>query len=550
MRSLGRGGWIAVLAAIVIVAALVAGVLVAFQRGLLRAPDVLSSRLGTPTSRPGSSYREAAVGTPTMLNPLLATSRVDRDLSALIFSGLTRTAANGTVVPDLASSWKVEDDGKRYTFTLRDGVRWHDGQPFTANDVLLTIRLLQDPAFPGDPATADFWRTVNVETPDQRTVICTLPRTYAPFLTYTNVGILPASKLAAVKAGDLANDPFNLQPVGTGPFAFAALDTSNVSVTLKRFDQYYGTKPQLAELHFRSYTSTSAALQAVAQGEADGISYIPPSALESAGSIAPVANIYGPSIAGYTALFFNLKTPQLTVPEVRQALALAVNRDELVREGLHGWGTPGDSPILPSSWAYAQQQWPQNPQKAQILLDGAGWKMNAAGVREKDGQLLAFTLLIDNDPLRASVAQVLVQEYANIGIQLKVAAKSPQELAQMLATRHYDLALSGWEGLAGDPDPYQGWHSSQAETGYNFAGWANAAADKALEDGRLTTDEAKRKAAYADFQRIFATEIPSLILYYPQYHYAVSKKFSGPNADTLNTPSDRFRTIATWQVQP
>ncbi len=551
MRALGRGGWLAVLCGLLILAILAAGVLVAFNRGLLQTPAVLSGRLGTPTvgNRAGV-YREAVVGVPTMLNPLLATSRVDRDLSTLLFNGLTRIDAQGKVVPDLATGWKVEDDGRRYVFTLRDGVVWHDGQPFGAKDVLFTVRLMQDAAFPGDPSLADFWRTVTVETSDERTVICTLPKAYAPFLAYTSIGILPAHKLAAVKAGDLPNDSFNLQPVGTGLFAFASLDPVKVEVALKRFEQFYGQKAQLQEVRFRSYANNAAALQALAQGETDGVSYIPPSSLESAGGSLGNANIYGPSVAGYTAIFLNLKAPQFTEREVRQALALATNRDEIVREGLKGWGTAGASPILPSSWAYAEQQWPTDPERAKSLLDTAGWKLNPAGVREKAGQQLAFTLLTDNDPLRVGVAQVIVRQYAAIGVKVTVSATSGQELAQALATRRYEAALSGWEGLAADPDPYQNWHSSQADAGYNFANWTNSAADKVLEDARLTTDEAKRKVSYAEFQQLFATEVPSLILYYPQYHYAISKQITGPNADTLNTPSDRFRTIATWQMTP
>jgi len=105
------------------------------------------------------------------------------------------------------------------------------------------------------------------------------------------------------------------------------------------------------------------------------------------------------------------------------------------------------------------------------------------------------------------------------------------------------------EGLAADPDPYQGWHSSQSETGYNFANWSNPQADQALEEGRLTTDQAKRKAAYATFQQLFAAEVPSLVLYYPQYHFAVSKKITGVTADPLDTPADRFRTIAEWKFK-
>ncbi|HEY8602576.1 MAG TPA: ABC transporter substrate-binding protein [Thermomicrobiales bacterium] len=551
MKSLGRGGWLAILCGALILGALLGGVAVALGRGVLRAPSALTSRLGTPTgTAPAGVYREATVGTPTMLNPLLASTRVDRDLSALIFSGLTRTDANGKVVPDLAASWKIEEDGRKYTFTLRDGVTWHDGQPFGARDVLFTIRLIQDAAFTGDPALADFWRTVNVETPDERTVICTLPRPYAPFLAYTGLGLLPANTLAAVKAGDLANNPFNLQPIGTGAFAFESLDTAKVEVALKRYDGYYGTKPRLQGVRFRAYATNATALQAVAQGEADGIGYIAPSALAEAGAIAGAANVYGPSVAGYTALYFNLKSPQFAATEVRQALSLATNRDEVVRDGLQGWGTAGASPILPNSWAYTKQDWGNDPERAKQLLETAGWKVNASGVREKGGQQLAFTLLTDNEPLRIGVAEVLSRQFNAIGVKATVAAKSPQELAQLLATRRYEAALSGWEGLAADPDPYQGWHSSQAETGYNFANWANPAADKDLEDGRLTTDEAKRKTAYADFQKIFATEVPSLILYYPQYHYAVSKRMTGPNADALNEPSDRFRNIAEWQLAP
>lgn len=548
MRALGRGSWIAIAGAAVIILALVAGVAVAVARGTFGPSTAIGARLGTPVAAPGGIYREATVGTPTMLNPVLAQTRTDQDLSALLFSGLTRTDAAGNIQPDLAASWKVEQDGQRYTFTLRAGVTWHDGQPFTAQDVLFTVRLIQDAGFTGDTSLADFWRTVSVETPDERTVICTLPKPYAPFLAYTNLGILPHHLLAATKAGDLPNSPFNLAPIGTGPFAFGSLDTSTIAVSLKRFDGYYGVKPKLQGVSFRSYASTSAAIQAVGRGEVDGIGYLPPSSLAEAGTIAESVNVYGPSVAGYTALFFNLKGSQFAEREVRQALALAVNRDELVRDGLQGWGTAGASPILPNSWAYAKQGWPTDPARAAQMLDMAGWKIGASGTREKGGQALAFTLLTDNDPLRTAVATILARQFGAIGVRVTVAAKSPEELAQLLAARRFDAALSGWEGLAADPDPYQEWHSSQVDTGYNFANWTNPDADKALEDGRLTTDPAKRKAAYVTFQQIFAREVPSLILYYPQYHFAVSKRVSGPNADPLDVPSDRFRTIATWQI--
>jgi ABC-type transport system substrate-binding protein len=142
---------------------------------------------------------------------------------------------------------------------------------------------------------------------------------------------------------------------------------------------------------------------------------------------------------------------------------------------------------------------------------------------------------------------LLAQELTAVGCKVTVDAKSANDVTQAIAARHFDAALAGWEGLAADPDPYPAWHSSQADTGYNFANYSNPQADEALENGRLTADPAKRKDYYATFQKLFASDVPSLILYYPQYHFAVSKRVTGVTADPLDEPSDRFRSIANWQ---
>lgn len=555
MRRFTPAGAFALVGGALVLLLIGLGVAVAFQRGALSAPTPLLPSPGRGTPSPTLAdgvYREALVGTPTMLDPLLASSQPDRDLSALIFSGLTKTDGHGGNQPDLAASWKIEDGGKRYVFTLRQGVTWQDGQPFTSRDVLFTIRLLQDPAFPGDGALADLWRTVDVQTPDDHTVVCTLPNVYAPFLAYTTIGILPAHLLADVKAGDLPNEAFNLKPVGTGPFAFAGLDTDKVEITLRRNDHYYGQRPHLRELHFRFYPSTPDALRGVQSGAVDGIGYIPQEYLPDAASIADTANIYGPSIAGYTALFFNLKAPVFAPREVRQALALAVNRDELIKQALGGWATAGSSPILPTSWAYTTQgvtQYPFDPERAKQTLDQAGWKPGPDGVRAKGGQALAFTLVTSNDPARVAVANLLAQQFGAIGCKVAVQAVAPDQAAQQLAQRRFEAALFGWEGLASDPDPYQMWHSSQADSGYNFSGYSNPTVDDALAQARQTTDQAKRAQDYATFLKTFSEDVPSLILYYPQYHFAVSKRVSGVSLDPLDEPSDRFRTIADWTIQ-
>lgn len=555
MRRLGPGGWLAALSGFVILALLGFGVVVAYEKGTRPPPEASAVDRGTPTPpRPegahGGVYREALIGTPTMLNPLLADSQPDRDLSTLLFTGLTRTDAKGTVVPDLARSWRIEDEGKRYIFTLRDDATWHDGTRFGARDVLFTIRTLQDAAFPGEATLADFWRGVTVETPDESTVICTLAKGYAPFLAYTDVGILPAHLLADVKPGDLPGEAFNLRPVGTGPFAFESLDPAKVEIALKRHDRYYGARPQMEGLRFRSYADVPAALRGAAAGEVDGVSYIPPQYLAEADMIAATADVYGPSLSGYTALFFNLQLPLFTGREVRQGLALAIDRDALVKEGLGGWGRAGSSPILPESWAYTNVDAARStfdPERARRTLEEAGWKIGASGAREKGGQALGFTLLTDDDPSRAAVATVLARQLEVVGCKVTVAVRSADEVAGAVTTRRFEAALTGWIGLAGDPDPYQMWHSSQAESGYNFANYSNPEVDEALAQARLTTDPDKRKALYATFLRLFATDVPSVVLYYPQYHFAVSKRVTGVGLDPLDGPSDRFRRIADWR---
>lgn len=552
MTRRSTSAWFALVTALLIVALLVAGIALAFKKGALATPGGPVGSAVAQLTAPSGLYREGLVGTPTMLNPLLATAQSDRDLTALIFSGLTRTDGRGGVLPDLAKSWTIDTNGTRYLFTLRDDVTWQDGQRFTASDVLFTLQLVQDAGFTGDGTLADFWRTVKVEAPDDLTVVFTLPNVYAPFLGFTNLGILPRHLLGDVKAVDLPGHPFNLKPVGTGAFSFGVLDSAKVEISLTRYAGFYGAKPQLAGLAFKFYSDTPSALRGLQAGEVDGLGYVPARYLgETAAAIGNRASIYGPSIAGYTAMFLNLKAPVFASRDVRQALARAIDRDKLVQQGLSGWGTPGSSPILPTSWAYSTAgvpTYPYNPDAARQALDQAGWRAGPDGTRAKAGQTLGFTLLTDNDPARVAVATLLAEQLNAVGAKVLVQALSADEVAQALALRRYEAALSGWAGLASDPDPYQMWHSSQSDTGYNFANYGNPRVDDVLAQARVTTNRDQRAALYATFQQLFAEDQPSYILYYPQYHFVVTNRVKGVSLDPLDVPSDRFRNIAEWTM--
>jgi peptide/nickel transport system substrate-binding protein len=509
---------------------------------------------------------QAGINGPVNLNPLFATSDADRDISSLLFSGLTRfDGAN--IAPDLASSLPtLSSDGRTYTFNLRRNVVWHDGQPFSAADVLFTINLLKDKRFAVNPAVAAPWDAVQASAPDSNTVALTLPQPYAPFLGFTTIGILPAHLLGQYQdnPAQLASAPFNLQPVGSGPYRLppslltptttAALPTS--LFTLERNEAFYDAtrKPLITRFAFRFYPNTSALLSGFNAGEIDGISYVAPENVATL-SQRPDLRIYETGLGRTTFIFLNNRLPIFDQREVRLALSKAIDRKAIVDQTLYGQGVVADSPLLPSDLGYGRVEggaYDYDMGKANQLLDSAGWKL-AGGVRSNAaGVPLKFNLLYNSDnPYLAKAAQLIASNLAQVGVVVTAMPLGYDELVnQHLLPRNFDAALLGWQGLAYDPDAYSLWHSTQADNpdGLNFAGWINNQADLALEQGRQSSDRQTRIAAYADFQRAFASAMPSLPLYYPNYTYAVNARVQGITLPPLASPGDRFQRIAAWYV--
>ncbi len=281
----------------------------------------------------GGTYVEGVAGFPHAINPLLAAyNDVDRDLCALVFSGLTRMNGRGEVEPDLALKWEISLDGLTYIFHLRSGLRWPDGAPLTADDVLFTIGLMQDPDFPGPSDLGALWRTVQVFKDDDRTVRFVLSEPFAPFLDYTTIGLLPAHLLEGIRAADLASLDFNLQPMGSGPFQVAEVETQEgdiVSILLKPNPAYYGPKPYLEGVRFRFYPSYQSAFRAFQAGEVEGVGRITLSELPQARQEADL-NLYSAPLADQVLIFLNLakkdELPFFQEKEVRQALLYGLAR--------------------------------------------------------------------------------------------------------------------------------------------------------------------------------------------------------------------------------
>lgn len=499
----------------------------------------------------GGTYVEGVAGNPQYLNPLLSQfNQVDETLVALLFNGLTKFDEQGNVVPDLAESFTVSPDGLTYDFRLKPGLTWHDEAPVTAKDVLYTVGAMQAEDFPGVAWLGTLWRAVKAEAPegpDGLSVRFTLSQPLPSFLDYTTIGLLPAHLWEKVPVGQMMESQLNTRPVGTGPLELRQITATQADLAVN--PRYPGKGPYLTGMEVRFYPDHQSLLAAYDRGEIDGVSWIWPDEMESAAKRNDL-QLFSAPLSGYTLVYLNLQNPNVPFfqeREVRQALLYALDRQALVDNIMKGQGLVAHTPILPGTWAYDPDtpHYGHDLEQARKLLDEAGWvDSDGDGVRDRDDAKLAFVLLGD-DP---TMLNAIVADWAEIGVQATPQVVTlPGLTADFLVPRSYDAAVVHWD-LAGDPDPYPLWHSTQINDGQNYAGWDNRAADESIEKARATVDRTARKQYYSEFQRIFAEEVPALLLYHPVYTFGVRDKVHDVQLGPLNTPSDRFRNLADWYI--
>jgi peptide/nickel transport system substrate-binding protein len=505
----------------------------------------------------GGTYVEGVLGFSAIVNPILAPSMlqgnpVDQDLSALVFDGLTSLQPSGEITPSLAVHWEVSDDGTVYEFRLREDVRWHDGAPFTANDVSFTVQAIQDPGFQGDPALQALWRTVIVDQLDDHTIKFTLQAPFPSFPLYTTMGLLPAHLLGSVAAAELPGHDFSTKhPIGTGRFMVKSLSPDRV--VLEANPDYWGPRPYLQGIEFWFYADWDGLLADYEQGVLHG--FHPPSR-ENLPVVTQLPNLqlYSAPSAGYGLVYLNQKresVPFFQELEVRQALLYALDRQLLLDRALGGWGLVADSPMLPGTWTHdpSVRRYGYDPERAIGLLDASGWMdSNADRIRDRDGRELAFTLLTSDEPAMVQLAEELARQWRAVGIDVSIRSVSSEAAAHFVRSRNFDAALAEI-GLSADPDPYPLWHSTQAESGQNYSGFASEDADVILEETRFATEPERRAELFRTFQEVFAEQVPSLLLYYPIYTYAVDAQVHDVQLSPLLHSSDRFRNIADWYTE-
>lgn len=506
----------------------------------------------------GGAFTEALVGTPKLVNPLFSQGNdVDRDLVALIFSGLFRLDGNLHAVPDLVEAYQWLDEEKTLEVRLRNDARFHDGQPVTADDVTFTYEAIRNPAW-RSPLLSTF-RDVHVVRVDERTVQFQLPKADPLFLNELTVGILPAHLWSDIAPTNAHLADANLKPVGSGPYRAVSYTRDGrgniLHFHLSRFPGYYGLQPFIDEVRFRFYPDKASALQAVTNGLADAVGFI--SWNEASRVRGDQFQAISLDLPQETIAFFNTKDRLLKDERLRLALALAVDPAELASL-LSDRAKPINSPY---PFLNDTSSTIPNLDQSRALLEELGWKlaegenvrrlMTGASTSTAASTTLALTIDVPNQPDLMALAELLKRRWSLVGAHVDVRADDDAALLRdALATRTYQVLV--WNILIPpDQDLTRLWGSAFAEgaRGLNLANLTDRDVDSALERVKnATTTERIIEAQLAASQAI-KRRTPALFLLRPAEAYVVSRRVKGVTDLRISRPSDRFLDIAQWYVR-
>lgn len=512
----------------------------------------------------GGDYTEGVVGQPQFLNPILApASDSDSDITNLIYSSLLTYDKRQELVTDLANNYEISEDQKNYTFYIKQGIRWHDGEEVTADDIVFTVQMIKNPEYQSPLRTS--FSGVAIEKVDDYTVKFTLTGdTFSPFLKEnTTFGILPQHIWQKVPSKNITLSDYNLEPIGSGPYRFKEYKkdkkTSFInSYSLVAFDDYFDKKPYIDEINFRFYEDYSKLISAYNKKEVQGISYIPK---EEKDNIKKDINQYLLKLPRYYAIFFNeAQNEILADKDVRKALAYALDRERIINEAIAGEGMLIDTPIPEGFLGHNPEVEKYNfdTEKAASILEEAGWEYPEVdsenneenNIRKNDEEELEITLTYASQSEFNSIAQIISENWQQLGVKVNIQEIDSTMLqSEYIRPRNYEALIYG-QLISHDPDPYPFWHSSQREDpGLNLTSFKNVSANNLLEEARKTSNEEERIKKYLHFQNIVADEVPAIFLYSPTYLYGINKKMKGIELEYITVPSDRFADIRNWYIK-
>ncbi len=530
---------------------------VIFAGAVLSLASKTSYQFGSDIPRSGGELIEGIIGTPRFINPLLAASDADRDVTTLVYSGLLKATPNGEFVPDLAKEFTISPDGLTYTFTLRDDAVFHDGKPLTTADIEFTVDKAKDASLKS-PKRVN-WEGVVMTVTDEKTISFSLRQPYKPFINSLTLGILPKHIWKDLSNDQFPFSSFNIQPIGSGPYKIVSVERSGdgipTQISLRANSQYALGKPYITNIYLNFFATERGLVAALSNGEIESASNLTP---QSAKELEKNTTILSAPLTRVFGIFFNQNENELLAhKEVRKALAASINKDDIIESVLLGYGSRTDGP-LPST---AQAALIPNDfssttiSEASKTLEKAKWKKNTeTGVFEQTTRssttTLAVSLSTANIPELVESAKRIEENWTELGVQVDVRVFEPSDLNQgVIRPRQYEALLFGLV-TGKNSDLYPFWHSSQRnDPGLNVALYTNARADKFLEKMRTATSSELIANLYADFKKEIDADSPAVFLWSPDFIYATPNKLQGVELGEITTPSDRFLGVEKWYVK-
>ncbi len=504
--------------------------------------------------RKGGVYTEGVIGTPRHINPLLPdTSQADTILESLIFSSLLKADNNGGVQNDLAESWEEIDSGQVYLVSLRENLVWHDGQALTAQDVVFTLNLIQNPEL--QHPLNQFFKGIEVEAISNRTLKFTLSEPYRFFPQYLTFKILPRHLWSEVPANNFIFSELNLEPVGSGPYQLRKISgslTAPLEYSLAAFPQYYLAGPYLNAVNVRFFNGEQQALNALRKKEISGLSNLPLNEIDNLNDQANY-QIFNPVAPEYFGIFFNEQLDILQDLKFKQALEAAIDKHAIVEQVFSGRAEVIDSPF----WNETEQVAKYNPDLAKELLAGLGWNdADEDGILEKKlsrsdrtASPLEISLTVLDTPENLRLSQLIQVNFQEVGIRLITKNIDLNEFNNRLRSGSFQLLLLGEIIPTGkNQDLYPFFSSEQSSpVGMNFSHYKNIELDRLLTNIRQETDD-NLAELYSQAANVLRNDLVAIFLYRPQRYFAVSDYFKLPAITFLQAESERLARINEWHI--
>ena len=519
--------------------------------------DLVRTRLVEAPAE-GGSVTEALVGAPKYINPLYASvtdNDVDRDLATLLFAGLFRISDSFEAVPDLVERYRWTDDGLTLEVVLREGLRFHDGEPLTANDVVFTYQSLKDPAW-RSPLQRFFVGLKQTILVDELTVQFQLDAPDPSFLLSLNVGILPAHIWTDIPAANAQLADANIRPIGSGPYRVASFTRDGkgtfIGYSLTRFDGYHGLKPYVRDWRIKFYPDRTSAAAAFSSNQVDVLGFVPWGEAEAI--LGDQHQTISVELPQKTIAYFNVKDALLKDEGMRRALTLAVDPSELP-ELLGNHATLATSPFPFLSTSTGTQP---DLEGSRALLEKLGWKLaEGASVRTRASttsttSTIPLVLRIDvpNQPDLVAVAEFLRRRWSLVGVQVDLQSHDAGTFArEALPKRAYQILV--WNVLfppSQDLSPL--WASAQTgEHGKNFSVISDRQIDQALENVLAATSTEALARTRDRLTDAIVARHPALFLVQPSYAFLVSKQIQGVEPMRIALPAERYQAMMKWYVE-